>query len=472
MKKLADIGVLGIGVMGRSIALNFADNGGYTVALYNRTHSKVEDLITSEDAQGLKFVASESIQEFVASLELPRKIFLMVSAGDMVDKTIEKLLPYLSEGDIVIDGGNSFFEDTRRRELELRDKSLHFFGVGVSGGEEGARNGASIMPGGNSQAYELIKPFLESIAAEYEGTPCCSYIGSDGAGHYVKMVHNGIEYADMQLIAEAYYIFRNYLKLEYTEISDIFTLWNERALGGFLIEITADILRKNDPESSKPMLDMILDRAGQKGTGKWTSQAALDLGVAAPTIAEAVFARYSSSDLEERYMAAKLFPVYVPEFTGNKKELIEAVYDSLLASKIVAYAQGFKLMTTAAARYGWELDYVSISSIWRNGCIIRAKMLNDIARAYTNDAGLINLLLAPEFDDIIKKCESNWRLIVAESLKTALPVPCFASALNYYLALRSERLWTDMIQAQRDYFGAHTFERVDKPEGEFFHVEW
>ena len=472
MKKLAEIGVFGIGVMGRSLALNFADNGGYTVALYNRTHKKVENLVDSEEAVGFSFIKTASVKEFVESLASPRKIVLMVPAGEMVDKCLNTLLPLLDENDIIIDGGNSFYKDTIRREKELSKKSIYFFGVGISGGEEGARNGASIMPGGSAEAYHLIKEPLERVAAKYDGVPCCCHIGENGAGHYVKMIHNGIEYADMQLISEAYYILKNYLKLDYSEMADVFSDWNSRSLGGYLIEITANILRKADSETSKPILDIILDRAGQKGTGKWTAQAALDLGVSAPTISSSVFARCSSSDLEERSLAVDVFPAVDYEFTGNKTDAIEAVYDSLLASKIVAYAQGFKILDVASKQYGWDLDYVRISSIWRNGCIIRAKMLNDISKAYTDNSGLLNMMLAPEFADIIIRCESNWRSIVAESLQAGIPLPAFSSALSYYQALRSKRLWTDLIQAQRDYFGAHTFERIDKPQGEFFHVNW
>ena len=470
--ELADIGVFGIGVMGRSIALNFADNGGYTVALYNRTASKVEKLVASDEAVGLNFIGSDNIRDFVRSIATPRKILLMLPAGEMVDTSLNTLVPLLDDNDIIIDGGNSFFEDTIRREKELRSKSIFFFGVGVSGGEEGARNGASIMPGGSAEAYPLIRGYLEAVAANYDGIPCCGFIGENGAGHYVKMVHNGIEYADMQLISEAYYILKNYLKLEYLEIADIFSEWNERALGGFLIEITADILRKTDPETSFPMLEVIRDRAGQKGTGKWTAQAALDLGVAVPTISESVFARCSSADLVQRRAAGELFPQEVPAFCGNKTEMIEAIYDCLLASKIVAYAQGLELLRVAAAKYGWELDYVLISSIWRNGCIIRAKMLSDIAGAYRANGELENMLLAPVFSDIIKKSEPNWRKVIAEGIGAGLPLPALGSAISYFQALRSSRLWTDMIQAQRDYFGAHTFERIDKPLGEFFHANW
>ncbi len=472
MEKLADIGVYGIGVMGRSIALNFADNGGYTVALYNRTLSKVDKLLNSKDAEGFDFIRTESVTEFVKSLTTPRKIFLMVPAGDLVDVSLNALLPLLDDDDIIIDGGNSFYKDTIRREKELNKNRINFFGVGVSGGEEGARNGPSIMPGGSKEAYPLIKECLERISAKFDGEPCCAHIGEDGAGHYVKMVHNGIEYADMQLIAEAYFILKNYLKLSYAEMSKIFSEWNKRELGGFLIEITADILNKVDPETSEPMLDIILDRAGQKGTGKWTAQSALDLGVAAPTIAQAVFARCSSSERHERLTAAEVFPAPDVVFEGSKEDMLEAVYDSLLASKIVSYAQGFKVLDKAAEEFGWNLNYIEISSIWRSGCIIRAKMLSDISNAYKNNSKLSSMLLAPEFSSVIKRCESNWRLVVSETTKVGIPLPALSSALAYYESFRSTRLWTDMIQAQRDYFGAHTFERTDKAEGEFFHADW
>lgn len=472
MEKLADIGVFGIGVMGKSIALNFADNGGYTVALYNRTKKKVDDLVESDEAKKLDFIPTEDIKEFVHSIATPRRILLMVPAGRMVDECLNSLVPWLDDNDIIIDGGNSFFGDTIRREKELRKKTINYFGVGISGGEYGARNGASIMPGGDEKSYHLIKDYLEAVAAKYEDQPCCEYLGENGAGHYVKMIHNGIEYADMQLISEAYYLMKNFLKMSYVEMAKVFTEWNSRALGGYLIEITADILKKVDTDTSQPILEIILDRAGQKGTGKWTSQAALDLGVAAPTIAEAVFARCSSADIAERRLAAAVYPDVYPEYKGDKSAMIEAVYDTLLASKIVVYAQGFKILDVASKKYNWDLDCVAISSIWRNGCIIRAKLLNDIAQAYSANAVLVNMLLAPEFYEVILKAEDNWKKVVGEAVQSGMSIPALSSALSYFQTLRCDRLWTDLIQAQRDYFGAHTFERVDKPEGEFFHVNW
>ncbi len=472
MNAQADIGVYGIGVMGRSIALNFADNGGYTVALFNRTQSKVDELLVSEDAVGLSLLGADSVERFVAALARPRRIMLMVPAGAMVDASLEVLVPLLEAGDIIIDGGNSYFKDTIRREGELKSKGIHFFGVGVSGGEEGARHGPSIMPGGSREAYELIREPLERIAAKFEGEPCCAHMGEDGAGHFVKMVHNGIEYADMQIIAEAYFLLKNYLGLDYPELAEVFREWNQRALGGFLLEITADILDKVDTVTSKPILEVILDRAGQKGTGKWTAQLALDLGVAAPTIAEAVFARCSSGNIEQRLAAAQIFPLVSEPFNGDKQEMLEAIYDTVLVSKIVAYAQGFEVLRVAGKEYNWDFDFAEISSIWRNGCILRSKMLSDIAGVYLDKPDISSMLLAPGFAELIKGCANNWRLVVAQAMQSGLPLPAISSALNYFAAFKTRRLWTDMIQAQRDYFGAHTFERVDREAGEFFHADW
>jgi 6-phosphogluconate dehydrogenase len=463
------IGVIGLAVMGKNLALNI-ESRGYSVAVYNRSSDKTEEFLKNE-AEGKNFVGTYSIEEFVNSLEKPRKILLMVKAGAPTDATIESLKPYLEEGDILIDGGNTFFQDTIRRNKELEAAGIHFIGTGVSGGEEGALKGPSIMPGGQKEAYELVKPILEAISAKVQGEPCCTYIGPNGAGHYVKMVHNGIEYGDMQLISEAYFIMKHVLGLSAQELHEVFAEWNKGELDSYLIEITADIFTKVDEETGKPLVDVILDTAGQKGTGKWTSQSALDLGVPLPIITESVFARFISAMKEERVKASKLLKgPEMKAYEGSKEELIEAVRKALYMSKICSYAQGFAQMRAASEEYGWNLRYGDIAMIFRGGCIIRAQFLQKIKDAYDRDPNLANLLLDPYFKEIVESYQSALRQVLAVAIERGIPVPCFSSALAYYDSYRTETLPANLLQAQRDYFGAHTYQRVDK-EG-FFHTEW
>jgi 6-phosphogluconate dehydrogenase len=395
---------------------------------------------------------------------------LMVKAGKPVDMVIEQILPHLKKGDLIIDGGNSHFSDTIRRCKQLKEKGLLYIGTGVSGGEEGALKGPSIMPGGSKEAYAAIKPIFTRIAAQIDSEPCCTYIGDDGAGHFVKMVHNGIEYADMQLICEAYYLMKNALAMSAEQMKNVFADWNKGDLDSYLIQITADILSKKDSETGKPLVEMILDKAGQKGTGAWTSQSALALGIAAPTIAEAVFARCISAIKDERVAASKKLSGPDGKYTGDKENFIKAIHDALYASKICSYAQGFALMAAAAKEYGWKLDFGEISMIWRGGCIIRAHFLNRIKQAYDHKADLANLLLAPYFKQIVENAQQNWRRVVSTAAELGIPVPAFSSALSYYDSYRTERLNANLIQAQRDYFGAHTYERIDK-QGTF-HTDW
>jgi 6-phosphogluconate dehydrogenase len=411
------------------------------------------------------------MEEFVASLERPRKILLMVMAGKPTDDTINQLVPLLEEGDILIDGGNAYFPDTQRRNKELEARGIRFIGTGVSGGEEGALKGPAIMPGGQEDAYRLVEPILTAISAKVNGDPCCTYIGPDGAGHYVKMVHNGIEYGDMQLICEAYHLLKDVLGLSTDELHEIFAEWNKGELDSYLIEITADIFTKKDPETGKPMVDVILDRAGQKGTGKWTSQSALDLGVPLSIITESVFARMLSAMKDERVQASKLLRgPQKTEASVDKASFIEAVRRALYASKICSYAQGFAQMRAASEEYGWNLNYGNIAMIFRGGCIIRARFLQNIKDAYDRDPGLKNLLLDPYFKEVVESYQDAWRQVVTVAVSRGIPVPCFASALAYYDSYRTERLPANLLQAQRDYFGAHTFQRVDR-EGTF-HFHW
>lgn len=461
------IGVIGLAVMGKNLALNI-ESRGFSVSVYNRTPEKTKDLLS--EAKGRSIAGTFSIEEFVASLEIPRRIIIMVKAGKPVDDTIEQLKPYISKGDILIDGGNSFFMDTIRRNRQLEAEGYRFIGTGVSGGEEGALKGPAIMPGGQKDAYELVEPIFTAISAKVKGEPCCKYIGTDGAGHYVKMVHNGIEYGDMQLICEAYSLLRDVLGLSVEELYNVFAEWNKGELDSYLIEITRDVFSKLDPDTGKPMVDIILDRAGQKGTGKWTSKSALDLGISTPTIAEAVFARCISAIKEERVAASRALKGPSEKFSGDRREFIEAIRRALYASKICSYAQGFALMRAAAAEYGWELDYGSIAMIFRGGCIIRAQFLHKIKEAYDRNPGLANLLLDPYFTDIIENYQEAWRKAVSTAVVLGVPVPAFASALSYFDSYRSANLPANLLQAQRDYFGAHTFERVDK-EG-IFHYQW
>jgi 6-phosphogluconate dehydrogenase len=464
----ADIGVVGLAVMGQNLALNM-ESRGYTVAVYNRTVEKTREFTTARTL-GRNILPGHTLSEFIQSLKRPRKILLMVKAGDAVDGMIEQIRAHLEEGDILIDGGNSYFQDTIRRDRQARERGLLYLGSGVSGGEEGALHGPSIMPGGSLEAYQAVSPILRAMAAQVDGEPCCTYIGADGAGHYVKMVHNGIEYGDMQLISEAYYLMKNALGLDHRRMQAVFTDWNRGELDSYLIEITAEILGKKDPDSGEPLVEMILDKAGQKGTGKWTSQSALDLGVAAPTIAEAVFARCISAIKEERVAAAKLLSGPSAHYAGDAGEFTSALRRALYAAKICSYAQGFALMQAAAAEYGWELHPGEIAMIWRGGCIIRAKFLAKIKDAYDRDPGLSNLLLDGYFKTIVQDGQADWRRVVMTATELGIPVPAFSSALSYFDSYRSGRLWANMIQAQRDYFGAHTYRRVDM-DGTF-HTEW
>lgn len=464
------IGVVGMAVMGKNLALNI-ESRGYSVALFNRTGAKTTAVV--EEHPDKNFKATYTIEEFVESIEKPRRILLMVKAGPATDATIQELLPHLDKGDILIDGGNTFFKDTMRRNEELANSGINFIGTGVSGGEEGALKGPSIMPGGQKEAYALVAPILEQISAKAEdGAPCVTYIGPNGAGHYVKMVHNGIEYGDMQLIAESYDLMKNILNLSVEEMADIFKEWNQGELDSYLIEITADILtRKDDEGTGKPVVDVILDAAGNKGTGKWTSQSALDLGVPLPLITESVFARYISAYKEERVQASKILSRTNDfEFTGDKKELVEKIREALYFSKIMSYAQGFAQLRVASKEFDWDLPFGEIAKIWRAGCIIRARFLQKITDAYDKNPEIENLLLDDYFVEITKKYQQSVRDVVALAVQAGVPVPTFSSAIAYFDSYRAERLPVNIIQAQRDYFGAHTYERVDK-EG-IFHYSW
>ncbi len=466
-----DIGLIGLAVMGENLVLNM-ENHGFGVAVFNRTTSKVTRFIEGR-ASGKNIKGCYSVEELVANLKQPRRVMLMVKAGEAVDAFIDKLIPHLEKGDIIIDGGNSHFPDTIRRTKYLKEKGLLFIGTGVSGGEEGALNGPSLMPGGSPDAWPHVKDIFQGIAAKVaDGSPCCEWVGSDGAGHFVKMVHNGIEYGDMQMISEAYYLMQNVLGLSYEEMHDVFAEWNKGELDSYLIEITRDIMAKKDKETGKYMLDVIMDRAGQKGTGKWTSQAALDLGIPAQTVAEAVFARAMSAIKEERVEAARQLRGPKEKFDGDKKEWIEMIRKALYASKICSYAQGYQLMQAAAEEYNWDLHYGEIALMWRGGCIIRAQFLGKIKEAFDKNPDLQNLLLDPYFKQIIEKNQTAWRAVVAKAVELGIPVPAFSSAISYYDGYRRERLSANLLQAQRDYFGAHTYERVDKPRGEWFHTNW
>lgn len=462
------IGVIGLAVMGKNLALNI-ESKGFTVSVYNRSPQKTEDML--KETEGKQVKGTFSIEEFVDSLETPRKILIMVQAGQATDATIEQLIPHLDQGDIIIDGGNAYFPDTQRRSKELAEKGFNFIGAGVSGGEEGALKGPSIMPGGQESAYKLVEPILTAISAKVNEEPCCTYIGPDGAGHYVKMVHNGIEYGDMQLICEAYQLLKDVLGLDAKDLHGIFSEWNQGELDSYLIEITADIFSKYDEETGKPMVDVILDTAGQKGTGKWTSQSSLDLGVPLSMITESVFSRFLSAMKEERVAASKILNgPKTAAFDGDKAEFIENVRKALFASKIVSYAQGFAQLRVASDEYGWNLQYGNLAKIWRGGCIIRSRFLQNITDAYENNPELKNLLLDPFFTDIIESYQDAWRKVVASAVSLGIPVPGFSSALAYYDSYRTANLPANLLQAQRDYFGAHTFKRVDK-EGTF-HYNW
>ena len=469
MTDLANVGVIGMAVMGSNLARNLAHHG-HRVAIYNRTTAKTDAVMAEHGTEG-DFRPAVDLPEFVASLEQPRRIIIMVQAGAGTDATIDALVPLLDEGDIVVDGGNAFFEDTRRREKALREHGLHFVGAGISGGEVGALEGPSIMPGGSPASYEALGPILESIAAQVDGEPCCTYIGTDGAGHFVKMVHNGIEYADMQLIAEAYDLIRRGTGKSPAEIADIFAEWNQGELESYLIEITAEVLRQTDASTGKPLVDVILDSAGAKGTGAWTVQTALDLGVPVSGIAEATFARSLSSHREQRAVSGGLPGPAEDAFTVDDADaFVEQVRLALYASKIVAYSQGFDEIRAGAAQYGWTIDLGAISKIWRAGCIIRAQFLNRIADAYAATPDLAVLLTAPYFVDALGRAQDAWRHIVGTAATAGIPAPAFSSSLAYYDGLRAKRLPAALIQGQRDFFGAHTYQRIDKPGT--FHTLW
>lgn len=461
-------GVIGLAVMGKNLAKNI-ESKGYSVSVYNRSREKTDEML--KEVEGRNFVGTYSMEEFVQSLEKPRKIMLMVKAGDPTDASIEQLKPLLDKGDILIDGGNAYFPDTQRRNKELSEMGIHFIGTGVSGGEEGALKGPSIMPGGQKEAYELVAPIFKDIAAKVEGEPCTTYIGPDGAGHYVKMVHNGIEYGDMQLICESYFLLKNVLGLSADELHEVFSEWNKGELDSYLIEITADIFKRKDEETGKPLVDLILDTAGQKGTGKWTSGNALDLGIPLPIITESVFARFISAMKEERVEASKILKgPDVGEFAGEREKLIESVRKALYMSKICSYAQGFAQMRAASEEYNWDLQYGDIAMIFRGGCIIRAQFLQKIKEAYDRNPALKNLLLDPYFKDIVEDYQTALRSVIGVAIQHGIPVPCFSAALSYYDSYRTETLPANLLQAQRDYFGAHTYQRIDK-EG-VFHTEW
>ena len=476
MQPQADIALIGLAVMGQNLVLNMDDHG-FKVAVYNRTTSKVDEFLAGE-AKGTKVIGSHSIEEMVATLKRPRRVMMLVKAGVPVDELIEQLVPHLEPGDIIIDGGNSLFEDTNRRVKYCESKGLLFVGTGVSGGEEGARRGPSIMPGGSPAAWAHVKDIFQAISAKVEdGVPCCDWVGENGAGHYVKMVHNGIEYGDMQLIGEAYNIMKNGLGMGADEMHEVFAEWNKGELDSYLIEITRDILAKKDDDGS-PLVDKILDAAGQKGTGKWTVINSQELGMPTTLIAEAVYARCISALKDERMKAAKKLKgprptlVAIAANTEKKKQFVADIRDALYASKIVSYAQGYMLMRAAAKEYGWNLNYGGIALMWRGGCIIRSRFLGKIKEAYDNNPKLTNLLLDDYFRDEMKRCQKGWRNIVATAAKKGIPTPAFGAALAFFDQYRSAVLPANLLQAQRDYFGAHTYERTDKPRGEFFHTNW
>ena len=471
MGKKANIGLIGLAVMGENLILNM-ESKGFTVAVFNRTVEKVDRFINGR-GKGKNFIGAHSIKELVQSLERPRKVMLLVKAGQAVDDFINQLIPYLEKGDIIIDGGNSNYEDTIQRTNYVESKGLLYIGTGVSGGEEGALKGPSIMPGGSPDAWPQVKEIFQTISAQVEdGTPCCDWVGENGAGHFVKMVHNGIEYGDMQLICEAYHIMKELLGMTPIEMFNVFKEWNNGDLDSYLIEITRDILAYND-EDGEPLVEKILDTAGQKGTGKWTGIAALNLGVPLTLIGEAVFSRCLSAQKEERVIASKLLHgPHKKEFTGDKKAFIEDIRQALFASKIISYAQGYVLMREAAKEYCWNLNNGGIALMWRGGCIIRSVFLGKIKEAFDKNPELNNLLLDSYFKDKIEIAQESWRKVVATALTNGIPVPALTTALCYYDGYRSERLPANLLQAQRDYFGAHTYERIDKPRGEFFHTNW
>ncbi len=466
----ADLGLIGLAVMGQNLVLNMADHG-YTVAVYNRTQSKTDEFIAGPAADA-GVIGAASVEELVESLSSPRIVMLMVKAGGAVDAVIDQLVPLLEPGDVIIDGGNSHFEDTIRRAERLEDVGLRLVGAGVSGGEEGARNGPSIMPGGTPEAWPVVQDILQSIAAKVEdGTPCCDWIGSDGSGHYVKMVHNGIEYGDMQVIAEAYHLMKDGLGLGHDEMAEIFRQWGEGVLDSFLIDITADILAYTDNDGERT-LEHILDAAGQKGTGKWTAISSLELGQPVTLVAEAVYARIVSALKDQRVEAAAKIGADKQRLDVDPDSFVNDIRDALYASKIVSYAQGFMLLRAASAEHGWDPDHGRIAQMWREGCIIRAVFLDDVTDAFDRDPGLTSLLLDDFFAEAVADAEAGWRRVITAAVTAGIPVPAYSSALAFYDAYRSERLPANLIQAQRDYFGAHTYERVDAERGEHFHTDW
>jgi 6-phosphogluconate dehydrogenase len=464
-----DIGIIGLAVMGENLVLNM-ESKGFSVAAFNRT-TEVTEKFAIGRAKGKNIQPTRTMEEFVGALKVPRKAMIMVKAGAPVDAVIGQLAPLLEKGDIIIDGGNSLFTDTQRRGKELEDRGIHFVGCGVSGGEEGALKGPSLMPGGSRESWEIIAPIFRKIAAQVDGEPCCRYMGPDGAGHYVKMVHNGIEYGDIQLICEAYGILKDIVEMDAAQLAETFAEWNKGELDSYLIEITSQIFRKIDPETGKPLVDMILDKAGQKGTGIWTLQSAIRQSVVISTINAAVEARVISSRKEERVAASKILPQpKARKFKGNRPRFVDAVRDALYASKIVSYAQGMELLRAASTEYKWNLNLSDIATIWRGGCIIRAKFLNRIVEAYRRDPALHNLLLDRYFTKIIRRTQRNWRVAVSTAIKHGVAVPAFSASLAYFDSYRQARLPANLLQAQRDFFGAHTYERIDKPG--VFHTEW
>ena len=470
MKQKADIGLIGLAVMGENLVLNM-ESKGYTVAVFNRTVDKVNNFIEGR-GKDKNFIGAQSLEEFVASIERPRKVMLLVKAGKPVDDFIERLLPLLDKGDIIIDGGNSHFPDTVRRTEYVESKGLLYVGSGVSGGEEGALNGPSLMPGGSPEAWSHVKEIFQAIAAKVDGgVPCCDWVGENGAGHFVKMVHNGIEYGDMQIINEAYHLMKDLLGMDAFEQHEIFKKWNEGVLDSYLIEITRDILAYED-EDGTPLVEKILDTAGQKGTGKWTAVTALDLGIPLTLIGESVFSRCLSAQKDLRVKASKTLIGKKPDFKGDKEQFVEDLENAIYGAKIISYAQGYDLMMEAAREYNWNLNYGGIALMWRGGCIIRSRFLEDIKKAFDNNSGLENLLLDPFFTNAVKSAEESWRRVCATAMMNGIPVPAMTSALAYYDGFRSERLPANLLQAQRDYFGAHQYERLDKPRGEFFHTDW
>lgn len=470
MKEKADIGLIGLAVMGENLVLNMEDKG-YTVSVFNRTVDKVDAFVKGR-GKGKKFIGASTLEEFVDSIERPRKVMLLVKAGKPVDDFIEKLIPLLEPGDIIIDGGNSHFPDTMRRTEYVESKGLLYIGSGVSGGEEGALKGPSLMPGGSPEAWPHVKEIFQAVAAKVDnGVPCCDWVGENGAGHFVKMVHNGIEYGDMQIINEAYHLMKDLLGMDAFEQHEVFKKWNQGVLDSYLIEITTDILAYKDEDGS-PLVEKILDTAGQKGTGKWTAITALELGIPLTLIGESVFSRCLSAQKDLRVKASKLLTGKSPDFKGDKEQFINDLEQAIYASKIISYAQGYDLMMEAAKEYKWNLNYGGIALMWRGGCIIRSRFLGDIKNAFDNNPKLENLLLDPFFKDAVQVAEESWRRVCATALLNGIPVPALSSALGYYDGFRSERLPANLLQAQRDYFGAHQYERLDSPRGKFFHTDW